>query len=141
MEQYVSASLDSRRLVLALMGGFAGLAVLLATVGIYGVISYGISRRTREIGVRMTLGAGRGDILRIILSQTAKLVAAGVTLGLLAAVFATGFLRTQLFGITPRDPTTFLGVAILLALLALVATYVPAHRATKVDPMVALRYE
>jgi len=141
MEQYVSASLDSRRLVLALMGGFGSLAVLLAAVGIYGVISYGIARRTHEIGVRMALGARRADILRMILSQTARLVAAGVTLGLLAAVFATAFLRTQLFGITPRDPATFLGVAVLLVLLALVATYVPTRRAMRVDPMVALRYE
>lgn len=141
MGQYISASLDSRRLVLALMGGFAGLALLLATVGIYGVISYGISRRTREIGMRMALGARRRDILSMILSQTMALVAAGVTLGLLAAVFATAFLRAQLFGVTPRDPATFLGVAVLLVLLALLAIYFPARRAMRLDPMSALRHE
>ena len=141
MEQYVSASLDSRRLVLALMGGFAGLATLLAAVGIYGVISFGVTERTHEIGVRMALGASRGEILRMVLAQSARLLITGVAIGLIASVFATAVLRNQLFGIGPHNPGTYVGVAVLLILTALLASYIPARRATKVAPMEALRYE
>ena len=141
MEQYVSVSLDSRRLVLVLMGSFAGLATLLAAVGIYGVMSYGVTERTHEIGVRMALGASRGEILRMVLAQSARQLITGVAIGLIASVFATAVLRNQLFGIGPHNPGTYAGVAVLLILTALLASYIPAWRATKVAPMVALRYE
>jgi putative ABC transport system permease protein len=141
MEEYVSTSLDSRRLLLVLMFSFAAVAVLLAATGIYGVISYGVSQRTREIGVRMALGASRGDVLRMVLGQSAYLLVAGVALGLLGSALASAVLRSQLYAVRPHDPATFVAVSALLVLLALVASYIPARRAMRVDPMAALRYE
>jgi putative ABC transport system permease protein len=141
MEEYVSSSLDSRRLLLVLMLSFAAVAMLLAAIGIYGLISYGVSQRTREIGVRMALGASRGDVLRMVLGQSVRLLAGGAALGLLASALASAVLRTQLYGVASHDPATFIAVSVLLVLLAMLASYIPARRAMRVEPMAALRYE
>jgi len=124
-----------------LLAAFAGLALVLASVGIYSVLSYAVRRRLREIGIRMALGAQARDVLRMILGYGAKLAAIGVGIGALSAFGLTRLMTSQLFGITATDPVTFATVALLLVLIALAACYLPARRATKVDPMVALRYE
>jgi predicted permease len=141
MDQVVARSLATRRFSMALLGSFAALALLLASVGIYGVIAYAVGLRTHEIGVRMALGAGRGDILRLILQGGGRLTALGVGAGLVLAFGVTRVLSNQLFEIRASDPLTFAAVAGLLAVVALAACFVPARRAAKVDPMVALRYE
>ena len=124
-----------------LAGGFAALALLLSAVGLYGVIAYSVSRRTREIGVRMALGAQRKDVLRLVLGEGARLALIGLSIGGVASLAATQWMSSLLFGVEPADPLTFVTVAVLLTLVALAACYIPARRATHVDPMVALRYE
>jgi len=141
MQDVVAGTLQSRRFVLALLGAFAGIALLLASIGIYGVISYSVSQRTREIGIRMALGARRGDILRSIVGQGALLSAAGIALGVVASFFLTRFLSGLLFGIGNADPLTFGGVAIALALVALAASFLPALRGARSDPLASLRCE
>jgi len=136
-----SASLDARRFNLTLVGSFAVAALLLGAVGIYGIMSYWVSRRTREIGVRLALGAEPGDVVRMTLRHGSITVAAGVVIGLAGSFVLTRSMQSLLFGVRAADPVTFAGVTLLLALIALVASYVPARRAAKVDPMVALRYE
>jgi ABC-type antimicrobial peptide transport system permease subunit len=126
---------------MTLMTVFAGLALTLAAVGIYGVISYSVSQRTHEVGVRMALGATRGTVLQMIVRQGLRLTLIGTAIGLLAALGLTRILKSMLFGVKPTDPLAFVAVSILLAAVALLASYIPACRATKVDPMVALRYE
>jgi putative ABC transport system permease protein len=141
MDEIVSRSLATRRFSMTLLGIFAGLALVLASVGIYGVISYVVGQRVNEIGVRMALGAERGHILRLILGGGGKLTLAGVAVGLAAAFGLTRLMSSMLFEVQATDPLTFGGVAVLLFLVALAACYVPARRAAKLDPMVALRYE
>jgi putative ABC transport system permease protein len=141
MQEYVSASLARPRLNSAMVTGFAGLALTLATVGIYGLMSYAVGRRTHEVGIRMALGAQRRDVLRLILRQGLVLTFVGAGLGLAGALGLTRLLANMLYGVTPTDPLTFAAVLLLLTAVALLAMYIPARRATKVDPMVALRYE
>jgi predicted permease len=141
MRGVIDNSLAARRLSMMLLAGFAVLALALSCVGIYGVIAYLVSQRTREIGVRMALGAKRSDVLRLILGQGASMALLGVVFGILLALGLTRLLRNQLFGITPHDPLTFAGVALLLTVVALIACYLPARRATRVDPILALRCE
>jgi len=141
MEDLVSASLAQRRFAMEVVGLFAVLAMLLAGVGIYGVMAYLVNQRTREIGIRLALGASHGAILRWVLSQGMWLTVVGATLGVATALAATSLLRSLLFGIARTDPITYAGLVLLLAVVALLACYIPARRATKVDPLVALRYE
>ena len=141
MDRVLSQSLARRRLYVVLLGVFACVALLLAAAGIYGVVSYSVTQRTREMGIRVALGAERVDILRIIVLQAAKLALAGELAGLLVALTVTRLMTTLLFGITAADPFTFAGVVVLLSAVALAACYIPARRAMRVDPIIALRYE
>jgi putative ABC transport system permease protein len=141
MEQLLSASLQERRFTLAILGSFALIALALAGVGIYGLISFSTRQRTHEIGVRMALGAQTRDILKMIISQGLILTLSGVGLGLAGAIIFTRFLQSMLFGVSATDPLTFVLISLLLAAVALIASYVPARRAMKVEPVVALRYE
>ena len=136
-----SASLDTRRFNLTLVGIFVVCALLLAAVGLLGVMAYWVSQRTSEIGVRMALGAQKGDVLRMVVAEGIKLTLIGLVIGIACALGLTRFLTRLLYGVKPTDPLTFVGVSLLLAAVALLACYIPARRAAKVDPMVALRYE
>jgi predicted permease len=140
-DEIISKSLAAQRFSMILFGAFAGLALLLASVGIYGVISYVVGQRTHEIGIRMALGAERPHILRLILGHAGILALAGVALGLASALALTRLMARLLYEVRATDPLTYVGVAMLLTVVAIVACYLPAQRATKVDPMVALRYE
>ena len=124
-----------------LSGLFGGLALLIAALGLYGVTSYTVNRRFTEIGIRLALGAQRAQVLELILGQSLRLTAAGVGLGLIAAFAVTRYVRGMLFGLTPLDPATFVGVAALFSIVATIAALIPAHRATRVNPIVALRTE
>lgn len=141
MGEIISDSLAARRFSMILLGIFAALALALASVGIYGVISYLVGQRTHEIGVRMALGAQRADIFRLILGQGGRMAGLGIMIGFAAALGLARLITNLLFGVKPTDPLTFVAVAMLLCGIALAACYVPARRATRVDPMVALRYE
>jgi predicted permease len=141
LNQVISDSLAERRFSMIVLGGFAALALLLASLGIYGVISYLVGQRTHELGIRLALGAGRGDILRLVLSHGMKMVLAGVAIGLVAAFALTRLMESMLYGVGPTDPVTFGAIAMILTLVALVACYLPARRATRVNPLIALRAE
>ena len=141
MTQLLDESVAQRRFNMVLLGGFALLALVLAGIGIYGVMSYSVAQRTREIGVRIALGAQSGDVLKMVLTQALGLTAVGLTLGLIGALALTRFLVTLLFEVKPTDLRTFAGVSIVLGAVAIAACLIPARRATKVDPLVALRYE
>jgi putative ABC transport system permease protein len=120
---------------------FGGIALLLAAIGVYGVLSYSVALRTQEIGVRVALGAGRGDVLKLVIVDGVKLAAIGVLLGALGSSFVTPVVRTQLYNVSPTDPFSFVAVSLFLTTIAFIASYVPARRATAVDPLVALRTE
>jgi predicted permease len=141
LEQIVARAVAPRRLITSLLGGFSALALTLAAIGLYGVISYSVGQRTREIGIRMAVGAQRHDVLRLVISEGLKTAMLGVAVGLVAAVLLSRALQSMLFGVTALDPITFVITAITLIAVSLLACWLPARRATRVDPMVALRYE
>jgi predicted permease len=141
MNEVIAGSLAPQRFSMIVLEAFALVALLLASLGLYGVISYLVGRRTHELGIRMALGAQRKDVLRLILGDGMKMALAGVAVGLVAAFVLTRLLAKMLYGVSPTDPATFTAIALLLTLVALLACFVPARRATKVDPLVALRYE
>jgi ABC-type antimicrobial peptide transport system permease subunit len=141
MDDSVSASLSPERFTMLLLGAFAGLALLLAVVGIYSVMSYSVSRRTNEIGIRVALGASRGDVLLLIVRQAMLLALIGSAIGIAGALGLSRLMASQLYGVRPTDPITFVTVSALLMIVSLAASYFPARRAMRVEPMAALRYE
>jgi len=141
MNEMISATTAEPRFYSRMLGSLAAVALLLASLGIYGVMAYSVAQRTREIGIRVALGAQRGDIFRSVMLRSAVLVSIGVALGLAGAFGVTRVLQKLLFDVKPTDAATFAAVSALLILIALSATFIPARRATAVDPMVALRYE
>lgn len=141
MDQVLSESLARRRLYMILLGVFAGAALLLAGVGIYGMVSYSVNQRIRELGIRIAIGAERGDMLRLVLGHGAKVGLLGIVIGIAAAPGLTRLMASLLFGVSATDPLTFTAVALLLTVVALAASFLPARRAMRVDPIVALRHE
>src|SRR5262249_42906036 len=141
MDEYVSQATEQSRLNMALFAAFGGLALVLASLGIYGVLSYVVGRRTQEIGVRLALGATRTDVMRLIVGQGMALTASGIAIGLAAAWVLTRVVSTLLYGISPHDPMTFIAITTVLTAVAILASYLPGLRATRVDPLEALRAE
>jgi putative ABC transport system permease protein len=141
MDERLSNSVAARRFQMQLLGAFAGLALVITMVGIYGVISYAVSQRTHEIGVRMALGAQRSDVARMVIWRGMRLTLVGVALGLAAALALTRVMKNLLFEVSATDPATFALIALLLVAVALIGSYIPARRAAKVDPLLAIRNE
>ena len=140
-EEIVAHSIANQRFSMVLLGVFAALALLLASVGIYGVLSYLVGQRRQEIGVRMALGAKEADVLRLVLADGARMTLVGIGIGVVVALILTRLMASMLYGVAPSDPLTFATVALFLSGVALLACYIPARRASRVDPVVALRYE
>ncbi|MEP7273384.1 MAG: FtsX-like permease family protein, partial [Acidobacteriota bacterium] len=141
MDQIMAEDVAQRRIGMTLLAAFATLALLLASLGIYGVLSYAVTQRTQEIGIRLALGAGRRDVLRLVMSEGVRLAATGVAIGWAVSLALTRLMTNLLFGVSASDPLTLIVVTLLLTAVALAACYVPARRAAKVDPMIALRFE
>jgi putative ABC transport system permease protein len=141
MNEVIAASLAQRQFSMILLDAFAVVALLLASLGLYGVISYLVGQRTHELGIRLALGAQRKDVLRLVLKHGMKMALGGVALGLVAALGLTRLLSKMVYGVSTTDPATFVVITLMLTMVALLACFVPARRATKVDPLVALRYE
>jgi predicted permease len=141
MSDLVSASLAPRRFVVTLLGIFAGLALLMAVIGLYGVISYSVGQRTQEIGIRVALGAQRSEVLKLVVGQGMQLTGVGLVIGLVASLAFSRLLRSQIYHVSVFDPLTFLVTALILVAAGALACYIPARRAMRVDPMIALRYE
>jgi putative ABC transport system permease protein len=141
MEQVIGNTVNTPRITLSLIGAFATAALLLAALGLYGVVSYSAAQRTNEIGIRMALGAEQSDVLKMVVRQGMVLAAIGVAIGLMGAFILTRLMSKLLFGVSATDPLTFVAISGLLTLIALIASYIPAHRASKIDPVIALRYE
>jgi putative ABC transport system permease protein len=141
MEQRFSTAVAPQRFSALVMAIFAGMAVVLAAVGVYGVMAYSVSRRTHEIGIRIALGAQQRDVMKLILGRGLSLVVFGISVGIAGALALTRFLTSLLYGIKPRDPMTFIAVSVVLIGVALIASYIPARRAVTIDPMRALRHE
>jgi len=141
MERVVSESVSRRRFQMFIISVFAGVALLLAAIGIYGVVSYSVTERTNEIGIRLALGAERRDVFRLVLKQGMIPAVAGVSIGLVGAFALARLIRSLLFGVSATDPATLVVIAVVLTIVALMACWIPARRATKVDPMTALRYQ
>jgi len=141
LDEIVSSSLDGRRFSLLIFAVFAGAALALAVTGVYGVMSYAVARRTHEIGVRVALGAQRRDVFGLVLGRGMRLALTGVGAGVLAAMVSARLMSGLLYGVSPNDPQTLLGVSALLVLVTFLACLIPAYRATRVDPMTALKYE
>jgi ABC-type antimicrobial peptide transport system permease subunit len=141
LERQIERSLLNERLVATLSTAFGILATLLAVIGLYGVMAYTVARRTREIGVRMALGAATGDVLWLVMREVLVLVGCGIILGVVGASLLSRVVQSQLYGLTPTDPLTIVAAALILGVVALLAGYIPARRATRVNPVLALRYE
>ena len=141
MDRLISNSVAQSRFTTLLLGMFAGLAVFLAAIGIYGVVAYSVAQRVNEIGIRMALGAQRADVMRLVVGQGSRAALIGIAVGIAGALGLTHFLSSLLFGVGANDPATFLGVPIALVAVALLACYIPARRAMRVDPVVALRHQ
>jgi predicted permease len=141
MDEIIAQTISERRFSMILLGAFAAVALLLAMIGVYGVISYSVERRTNEIGIRMALGAERSTVFRLVLGEGMRLAVIGAVVGIVAALALTRLLLSMLFGVSAHDPLTFAAVALVLSVVAAVACWIPAWRATRVDPMIALRHE
>ncbi len=141
MDEIIALSISDRRFSMLLLGLFAALALILSAVGIYGVVSYIVGQATREIGIRLALGAQYADVLKMVLSQGAKMTAIGLAIGTVISLLATRLLSTMLFGVSKYDPTTLIAVAAILAAVSLFACFIPARRATQLDPASILRSE